>query len=1155
MLSDDTIGRYQVQTCVDRTAEEMRGEIARFSRECEPGDLALIVITGHAMQTDLDEYVLVASDTRRGEPETGVPAAFVDDRLESCVAANRILMLDTCHAGAFTLGFRTTEAKSTHTAAGPRRLTIQDRGVHVLASSDAAERSFTRRDGPADEVLSVFVGAVVDVLREGAAGSSARAEVSVDDLFGAVTTRLDGADPPQTPVRSALRSAGQVAIAYRPRGTGRVAARRADVAAEDGAEPSGPPPWSDVLRYLTSVLETESRMELLSPDDDAVTVLTGRERVLSGRVDEDGCIPVPAGFDSTGSDQDTLWAGWPCVVIRVEGRWRFAPLLIREAELDANRSRLRPVGDAVPHPGLAQHVLEDQAGPVLEAFGVRWRSGEAEVLAEEAGRLLDGQYGIDLVHQLRPDHLADDLDLRTPAEGARNVAVLFRGSGEEFTGKLQEDLRWMINYPRDVEGSAATALVPGVQPDPPGPSPYRMVTPLATNPAQLRVLLSAMTQRLTVATGPPGTGKSQLVTNAVATAVASGQTVLVASSNNTAVDEVAERCTAVAPGLLVRTGAKPYLREETRVLTDLLNAPATPGPTRTTRELGVDAAAQRLAALVDATAEQAERERLLLDAVARVTELMRELGVDPTTLASRLGASWGARSGRLADAWFFGSLRRRRWLELAGVDASDDPARTCRLMAELAVADGTRRNLRARLEDHASDEQLRTDLARARDEHRARCLELARAIVPEDIDTGRGAIEQLARSEWRRWEQRESVLPHLRGWALTSLTARRFRLRPQFDLVIIDEASQCGVAAVLPLLARARRALVIGDPMQLPPISKLDPRADRRLRRRHGVPAAWLTERRMAPRRHSAYDAVERAAGPALLLDEHYRCAPAIADLSNRLFYSGRLTVLTDVHAPGRATVDDRPIIWRAVRGKPVRSGSSWMNPDEVNVVVTVVRALGATHPAGTSVGVVTPYRPQADAIRAALGSLAEPKKVRDPSGGLVRVGTAHAFQGGERDIMVFSLVGADDGGNPERFGWADRERRLWNVAITRARSQLIVVGDHGFWSGRPGVGAALAEATAARDPVGAPVPGEHLRRLHARLTAEHPDADFTVDRDGYRVDAVVPGPDGGRAYLIDPGARAGADPGEHLQVMLRRAELLGHRVTRVPAWTLHEPP
>lgn len=124
-------------------------------------------------------------------------------------------------------------------------------------------------------------------------------------------------------------------------------------------------------------------------------------------------------------------------------------------------------------------------------------------------------------------------------------------------------------------------------------------------------------------------------------------------------------------------------------------------------------------------------------------------------------------------------------------------------------------------------------------------------------------------------------------------------------------------------------------------------------------------------------------------------------------------------------------------------------------------------------------------------------------------------------------------------------------MAITRARSTLIVVGDREFWRGRGGVGAELVAAGEMDTTVGAPPPRELLRRLHWSLVQQQPTVEMGATRYGYRADAVVTTPEGEHAYLLDPAARPDADPGEHLRVMLRRAELLGSDTTRLPAWKL----
>ncbi|MCC5698753.1 AAA family ATPase, partial [Klebsiella pneumoniae] len=116
---------------------------------------------------------------------------------------------------------------------------------------------------------------------------------------------------------------------------------------------------------------------------------------------------------------------------------------------------------------------------------------------------------------------------------------------------LIKDLEYIAENENKIAETAMGALLSG--PDDEPVSEGNVITPLPANEAQLAVLRSAMTQRFTVATGPPGTGKSQLVVNAIASAVANQQTVLVASTNNRAVNEVWQRCNRLVADSVVRT--------------------------------------------------------------------------------------------------------------------------------------------------------------------------------------------------------------------------------------------------------------------------------------------------------------------------------------------------------------------------------------------------------------------------------------------------------------------------------------------------------------------------------------------------------------------------------------------------------------------------
>jgi hypothetical protein len=117
------------------------------------------------------------------------------------------------------------------------------------------------------------------------------------------------------------------------------------------------------------------------------------------------------------------------------------------------------------------------------------------------------------------------------------------------------------------------------------------------------------------------------------------------------------------------------------------------------------------------------------------------------------------------------------------------------------------------------------------------------------------------------------------------------------------------------------------------------------------------------------------------------------------LFYGGELTVLTEIR--GRRALTGRSIRWRDVTGRAIRgpNGESWRNPDETAQTVACVEYLLAQLPPETTIGVVTPYAAQSTDLKQQLGLGTGKPDDR------VRVGTVHTFQGGERDVMVFTLV------------------------------------------------------------------------------------------------------------------------------------------------------
>ena len=277
-------------------------------------------------------------------------------------------------------------------------------------------------------------------------------------------------------------------------------------------------------------------------------------------------------------------------------------------------------------------------------------------------------------------------------------------------------------------------------------------------------------------------------------------------------------------------------------------------------------------------------------------------------------------------------------------------------------------------------------------------------------------------------------------WAVTSLSAKGkvpFE-RNFFDLLIVDEASQCDIASILPLLYRAKRAVVIGDPMQLKHIASLTPEKDQRLQTTHRIPESYAAWNYCV---NSIFNlALSIADKNALtMLRDHHRSHADIIEFSNRFFYKGRLRVATSYDRLKSPGMGDPSVIWTECAGRvrrPANGGA--VNEVEAQALVQEIRALIDTGYQG-SIGAVTPFRAQANYIRRIV---IQDQQLTDA---LIRaeflVDTVHRFQGDERDVMFFSPV-VSQGVLPGAINFLKSNGNLFNVAITRARARLHVVGD-----------------------------------------------------------------------------------------------------------------
>jgi very-short-patch-repair endonuclease len=249
-----------------------------------------------------------------------------------------------------------------------------------------------------------------------------------------------------------------------------------------------------------------------------------------------------------------------------------------------------------------------------------------------------------------------------------------------------------------------------------------------------------------------------------------------------------------------------------------------------------------------------------------------------------------------------------------------------------------------------------------------------------------------------------------------------------FDVVIVDESSQCDVFS-LAALSIARKAVVVGDDKQISPQAVgTDQEAVHELISQHisDVPHANLLELTS-----SLYDVAKRTFPGVVMLKEHFRCLPEIIEFSNQLSYNGEILPLRE-EAPDPTWV---PVVDVHVPDGYREVGID-TNPPEADVIVSQIVAL-CDDPRydGKTFGVISMLGDgQAELIeRRLIEALGEQEMERRR----IRCGNAYHFQGDERDVMFISLVVA--AGEGRRIGamTKDSDRQRMNVAASRARDQI----------------------------------------------------------------------------------------------------------------------
>ena len=255
----------------------------------------------------------------------------------------------------------------------------------------------------------------------------------------------------------------------------------------------------------------------------------------------------------------------------------------------------------------------------------------------------------------------------------------------------------------------------------------------------------------------------------------------------------------------------------------------------------------------------------------------------------------------------------------------------------------------------------------------------------------------------------------------------------RFDVVIVDEASQCDILG-LSVLYMGREVVIVGDHEQVSPEGvgmELRSLEQLQLEYLKGIPNAHLYDGR-----RSLYDIARESFGGILMLTEHFRCVPEIIQFSNRLCYGGRIRPLRE----SNSTPLKPPVVPYRVYG----IAHNHKNKEEAITIASIILAI-LEHPvyANKTIGVISMVGDeQASYIESLVYRLCmdDPNLVQELERRRFLCGSPAQFQGDERDVVFLSLIDSPKPGGPLPLRSDERFKQRFNVAASRARDQLWVV-------------------------------------------------------------------------------------------------------------------
>lgn len=540
--------------------------------------------------------------------------------------------------------------------------------------------------------------------------------------------------------------------------------------------------------------------------------------------------------------------------------------------------------------------------------------------------------------------------------------------------------------------------------------PQQIFYPFGCNASQKAAVEAALTHQVSIIQGPPGTGKTQTILNIIANLLMEDKTVLVVSNNNSAVENVAEKLDRENLGFIVaRLGSvqnKEAFIANQSGYPDMSDWEIVDGPAKRQAQDSLYALTQGFDAQMRQAKLNTEYDALLKE--AKYNDMLQRKASRKEWLqdkgASKLMKLLYLYQLKIENRTKPGFCFRLKWAFSSGIKMfSFLGGKPSDVVADLEAAYYASRKTEIEQELDVIATKLKLiDIKRC-----AAGLRSASLLILKDKIAKRYQI--LERKKFTIKEIKLKTEEFLKEYPVvlsTTYSAKSCISKDMvFDYVIMDEASQVDIKTGALALSCAMNAVIVGDDKQLPNVvNKEEAQA------LNVIQSAYDVDDRYNAATHSFLRSCVEVFkdAPVTLLREHYRCHPKIIEFCNRKFYDGELVAMTTDKGEDKVLQ-----VVRTVKGNHARGH---FNQREMDVITKEVMPEYADM--GT-IGVITPYRSQAEEINKAIGSDI--------------ASTVHKYQGRECDTIIISTV--DNA--PTEFS---DDPNLLNVAISRARTHLCIV-------------------------------------------------------------------------------------------------------------------